>query len=152
MSHVLFYRGLYFRVEIAEVAGADDPAKSNFVAWASEAFRELAQGGKQVCSRFVPGQSATTQLEALDHAFQWIRSQADSREAQAPPAKPAGKPSVLYTVWLFKAEDDPVGFDFENFWEAEAFAETSKKTVAVLKVGIKNNESPQFLTVWERGK
>ena len=57
---------------------------------------------------------------------------------------------MLYTVWLYK-EGEPVGFDFENFWEAESFAEAAKKGIGVIKVGIKNNESPQYLTVWERG-
>ncbi len=152
MSHVFNYRGQYFRVEVAEVANADDPTKPAFAAWASEPFRELAKAPGQACTRFVGGPPSASSARALEHAQQWIRTQADAREARAPlsAAKPAPRTSVLYTVWLYK-EGEPVGFDFENFWEAESFAESAKKGIGVLKVGIKNNESPQYLTVWERG-
>jgi hypothetical protein len=152
MSHVWTYRGQYFRIEIAAVAKADDPAGPTFVAWASEPFRELAQMPKSTATRFVPGPPQATAEGALAKAHEWIRTQADAREARETHAPQPPRPvSVLYTVWVFKRDEEPAGYDFENFWEAEAFAEAAKKTVAVAKVGIKNNESPQFLTVWERG-
>jgi hypothetical protein len=149
MSHVLTYRGQYFRVEIAEVVNADQPAKSSFAAWASEPFRELAKAPAQACSRFIGGPPVASREEAMQQAYAWIKANAAAVEAKAPLSQPSRRVSVLYTVWVYK-DDEPTGFDFENFWEAESFAENAKKSAGVKKVGIKNNESPQYLTLWER--
>jgi hypothetical protein len=46
--------------------------------------------------------------------------------------------------------DAPFGFDFEEFADAKTFAAAAQKSLEITKVGIKNNESPQYLTVWEK--
>ncbi len=56
---------------------------------------------------------------------------------------------VMYTVWLFKG-DSSFGFEFEQFSDAKTFAESAEKSVEITKVGITNNESPQYLTIWEK--
>jgi hypothetical protein len=37
MSHVVNYDGQYFRIEIAEVTGADSPDKTVYASWCSDA-------------------------------------------------------------------------------------------------------------------
>jgi len=89
MSHVLAFKGQYFRVLVAEVVNADDPAKSGFVAWCSDGFRDLQELPSQELTRFVAG----------------------------PP-----------------------------------LATAAEKSSEITKIGITNNESPQYLTMWQRGK
>ena len=59
--------------------------------------------------------------------------------------------SVLYTVALIKGTST-YKFDFEEFSDAKAFARAAEKSRHMTKVGITNNESPQYLEVWEKGK
>ena len=148
MSHVLSYRGQYFRVDVAEVANSDAPDKSVYASWCSDAFRELKDLPQQTCSRFTGGSPLPTRAEALRHAYDWIRRNWDAKQAR-PISEPGDKLSVVCTAWLFKG-DDPTGFDFKEFSEAKAFAEAAQKSINVTKVGVKNNESPQFLTLWEK--
>jgi hypothetical protein len=67
------------------------------------------------------------------------------------PVKTPDSMSVVYTVWLF-TNDGSTGFEFEEYSEATAFAKAAEKSRSITKVGVKNNESPQFLTVWEKAK
>ena len=55
----------------------------------------------------------------------------------------------MYTVWLSKG-DSSVGFEFEEFSDAKTFAKAAEKSVEITKVVITNNESPQYLTIWEK--
>ena len=149
MPHVLNYRGQYYRVEIAEIAHPDEPDRAEFVSWCSDPFRDLKYLPHHPCSRLVAGPPQPTYADALQHAFDWIMSHRPA-QPERPTATSAGKASVLYTVWLFHG-DTSQGFDFAEFSDAKAFAGAAEKSADITKVGIKNNESPQYLTVWERG-
>jgi len=148
MPHVLNYRGQYYRVEIAEISRPDEPNRAEFVSWCSDPFRDLKDLPHHPGSRLVAGPPLPTYADALQHAFDWIMSHR-AAQPDRPNAKPAGKASVLYTVWLFRGETSQ-GIDFAEFSDAKAFAGAAEKSVEITKVGIKNNESPQFLTMWER--
>jgi hypothetical protein len=149
MSHVLAFDGQYFRVDIAEVVNPADPEKEMYVSWCSDAFKELKDAPSQSLSRFVAGPPLPTYAEARRHAHDWIRVNRDAQKK-----KRAGKApdlaGIVYSVWLFKGESS-LGFEFEEFSDAKAFAKAAEKSVEVTKVGITNNESPQYLTVWEKG-
>ncbi len=150
MSHVLNYDGHYFRVDIIEVVNADEPEKAAYVGWCSDGFRELKDLPNKAVSRLVAGSPSPTPDEALRHAYDWIKVNWDAQSAKRP--RKAGKAlSLLYTVWLFRG-DGSTEFDFEEFGDATAFAKAAEKSVSITKVGITNNESPQYLTVWERAK
>ena len=148
MSHVLNYRDHYFRVDVAEIVSFDSPGKSVYVGWCSEGFRDLKDFPQHRCSRQIGGSPLSTQAEALRHAYDWIRGNWDARQAESTPSL-SGKASVFYTVWLFKG-GDPTGFEFVDYKEAKAFAEAAQKSSGATKIGIKDNESPQFLTLWEK--
>lgn len=106
---------------------------------------------KQAFSRFVAGQPLPTHAAALRQAHEWIKINWDAQQGKRPKqaTKAGDVVSVLYIVGLFK-EDDSAGFDFEDFGEAKAFAKAAEKSASITKVGITNNESPQYLTVWEK--
>ena len=148
MSHVLAYDGQYFRVDITEVANYDDPDNAVYVSWCSDAFKELKEMPRQACSRFVAGPPLPKYAEARRHAYDWIKINWD---AQA--AKRANKArdivGVVYTVWLFKG-DSSLGFEFAEFSNAKTFAKAAEKSVEITKVEITNNESPQYLAIWEK--
>ncbi len=149
MSQVLKYGARYFRIEVAEIANSDDPGKAVYASWCSEAFRELKDMPTQSLSRFVPGPPASKPAEALQHAHEWIRSTWDTQQARR--TFKADEPvTVMYIVRLFK-DDHVVDFEFADFTEAKSFARAAEKCINITKVGITNNESPQYLTVWERG-
>jgi hypothetical protein len=151
MSHVVNYGGQYFRVELTEVVIPGDSDKTVYVGWCSEAFKELKDMPKQALSRFIAGPGLPTYAAALQHAQDWIKAQWDAQPAKRSPPAPKGRDSVsvLYTVWLFKG-DGSTGFEFEEFTDATAFAKAAEKSLSLTKVGTTNNESPQYLTVWER--
>jgi hypothetical protein len=148
MSHVLKYGARYFRVEIAEVADPSDPGKTVYAGWCSEGFRELKEMPAQSLSRFVPGPPAAKHADALQHAYDWIKSTWDTQQARRT-FKADQSPAVMYIVRLFK-DDHVVDFDFEDFTDAKSFAKAAERCVDITRVGITNNESPQYLTVWER--
>ncbi len=150
MSHILNYDGQYFRIDIAEVSSSDDPDKGGFyVSWCSNAFKELKDMPSQASSRIIPGPPLPKFADARRYAFDWIKTNWDSQQhsRRAPVAR--DKVGVTYTVSLFKG-DINLRVDFEEFSDAKAFAKTAEKSFEITKVGITNNESPQYLTVWER--
>ena len=149
MPHVLNHRGQYYRVEIAEIANPDEPNRAEFVSWASDAFADLKELPNHPCSRLVPGPPQPSYADALQQAFDWLASHRPTAQPPKRTAKSGSKASVIYTVWLFKDETS-LGFDFEEFSDAKAFAAAAEKSIDVTKVGVKNNESPQYLTVWEK--
>lgn len=149
MSHVLKYDARYFRVQIAEVASPGDPSKAVYAGWCSEAFRELKDMPSQSLSRFIPGPPVSKHSEALQHAYDWIKTTWDTQQARRT-FKAEPNVAVMYNVRLFK-DDHAVDFEFVDFTEAKAFAKAAEKCIDITKVGITNNESPQYLTVWERG-
>ena len=148
MSHVLAYDGQYFRVDITAIASPDDLDKAMYVSWCSEAFTELKQMPSQALSRFITGPPLPKYDEARRHAYDWIRTNWDVQKAKRP-NKARNVVGVMFTVWLFKG-DGSLGFDFEEFSDAKMFAKAAEKSVEITKVGITNNESPEYLTVWER--
>jgi len=149
MSFVLKYGARFFRVEVAEIATPDDPGKKEYASWCSEAFRELKDMPAQSLSRIIPGAPVSTHAEALEHAYAWIKTTWDTQQARRT-FKADQSAAVTYIVRLFK-DDQTVDFEFEDFTEAKAFARAAEKDIDITKVGITNNESPQYLTVWERG-
>jgi hypothetical protein len=152
MSQVLNYDGQYFRVDITEVANPEDPHKTVYVGWCSDAFNELKDMPKQALSHFIAGPPLPTRADALGHVFQWIKihrnTQLSKRAKQIIP-KVGDKANVVYTVRLF-AGDGSTGFDFEEFADAKAFAKAAEKSASITRVGITNNESPQYLTLWDK--
>jgi len=148
MSEILNHRGQYFRVEIDEIVSTDAPDKPTYVARCSSGTRDLADLSRQSCSRLVSATPASSRDEALRQAREWLTN--ESHAQQPKKAKAGGSAlSVLYTVWVIEG-DRSSGIDFAEFHDAKAFAAAAEKGSEVTKVGIKNNESPQFLTVWER--
>jgi hypothetical protein len=148
MSHVLNYDGQYFRIEITEVANADDPEKAAYISWCSDAFKELKEMPSQVVSRLVAGPPLPNSADALRCAYDWIKINWDAQQANRT-HKVGDKSGLLYTVSLFKG-DSPFEFEFEEFSDAKAFARAAEKSIEITKVGITNNESPQYLTVWKK--
>lgn len=147
MSHVLKYDQRYFRVEVAEVANQDEPGKPTYVAWCSAGFGDLTAAPSQPLSQFVAGAPQATEAAALEQAYQWIKNAADAPKS---PAVHKSRPvNVVYTVWLFKGEHS-FGFEFDEFSDAKLFAHAAETSSEVTKVGITNNESPQYLTIWNR--
>jgi hypothetical protein len=57
--------------------------------------------------------------------------------------------TTIFSVWIFKA-DGTIECQFEDFADAKAFARAAEQIVDVKQVGITNNESPEYLTVWTR--
>ena len=149
MSHVLHYRNQYFRVDVIEVTNPDEPDKSTFVSWCSDAFLELKDMPSHALSRFVVGPPLSKHSDALHHAYEWIKNEWDSRKGKGI-VKGAKRPEVIYTVSLFKV-DGALKCEFDEFSDAKAFAKAAEKSADLLKVGITNNESPQYLTLWEKG-
>jgi hypothetical protein len=149
MSHVLKYAARYFRVDVAEIVTPDDPTKAVYAGWCSEAFRELKDMPAQSLSRFIPGPAVSTHAEAIQHAYTWIKSTWDTQQAKRT-FKPDQNAAVTYIVRLFK-DEHVVDFEFADFTEAKTFARAAEKCIDITKVGITNNESPQYLTVWEKG-
>jgi hypothetical protein len=148
MLNIFNYDGQYFRVEVAEVAIAGDSTGTGFVSWCSDAFRELKDAPNQACTRLVPGQPLGESTEALHHAYDWLKTTWDHRK-RSRPGKPGGQPYVIYSAWLYKANESSE-FTFDEFSDAKLFAKAAEKISDVVKVGITNNESPQYLTVWEK--
>jgi hypothetical protein len=56
---------------------------------------------------------------------------------------------IVFTVWIFKG-DGSVECQFEDFADAKKFAAAAEKIIDVKQVGITNNESPEYLTVWTK--
>jgi hypothetical protein len=153
MSHILNYDGHYFRVEVGEVADAQLPDKKEYVAWCSDASKELRDLPRQALSRFVAGPPLATHAEALRHAQDWIKTNWDAlRTQRSKQTRQTDQPvGFIYTVWLFKGESNSTGYDFKEFSDARAFAKTAETSFEITKVGITDPESPQYLTVWEKG-
>jgi hypothetical protein len=149
MSHVLSYAGQYFGIDVSEVVTPDASPRTVFVGWASEAFRELKELPVHACSRLIPGPPLATHFEALQHAYDWVKSDWDSRQLKRPTTKPRPG-TVIYTVSVFQA-GSPSESQFEEFADAKSFAKAAEKMMDVNKVVITNNESPQHLMMWERG-
>jgi hypothetical protein len=150
MAYVLKHGARYFRVEVVEVISPDESSKTVYHAWCSEAFRELKDLPAQTLARFIPGPPAAKQADALAQACDWIKSTWDTQQARRT-FKADKSPAVTYIVRLFK-DDHAVDFEFEDFTDAKTFGRAAEKGIDITKVGITNNESPQYLTVWERGK
>jgi hypothetical protein len=150
MSHVLNHDGQYFRIEIAEVSGPDQADKPVYVCWSSDAFRELRDAPGQACSRFVAGSPFSSWADALRHAQEWIKIDWDAQQARRA-RRPSEQGSMMYSVWLLKG-DTTTEHRFGEFADARQFAKAAEKTEGVTKVGITNNESPEYLTIWEKGK
>lgn len=147
MSHVLQYDQRYFRVEVAEVANRDEPGKPTYVAWCSAGFGDLTAAPSQPLTRFVAGAPQASEAAALEHAYQWIKNAADAPKSTA--VHKARPVNVVYTVWLFKG-DHSFGFEFDEFSDAKLFAKAAESSSEITKVGITNNESPQYLTIWNK--
>lgn len=147
MSHVLKYDGHYFRIEIGEVASVQPPDREyvEYVAWCSDAFKELPDLPRQALSRFVAG-PFPTYAEALRQAQDWIKSDWDTLRTRTVD-EPVG---FMYTVWLFKRGASPSTYAFNEFADARSFAKAAESCVEITKVGITDRESPQYLAVWER--
>ncbi len=150
MSHVLSYAGQYFRIDITEVASADLPQRPGYIAWASDAFRELKQMPSHPCTRMMAGPPHPTRDEALRHAYDWLKSDWDAQQTKRP-YKPRRLGAVIYTVTIFQ-DGSPFECQFDEFSDAKLFAKAAEKIVDASKVVVTNNESPQPLTVWERAK
>jgi hypothetical protein len=148
MSQVFSYRGQNFRIEVVEVASPDEPSKVAYASWYSDAFRDLQDMPNHRCTRLAVASPVATREEALRAAYDRIKSELDADRAKQTPQKGSAL-SVLYTVWVFKG-DVPFGLDFQEFSDAKAFAAAAEKSIDASRIGIKNNESPQFLTLWER--
>jgi hypothetical protein len=148
MSNVLAYDGQFFRVDITEVANPDDPAKSMYFGWCSDAFKELKDMPRQSLSRLIAGPPLPEYADALRHAYDWIKANWDAQKTKRA-TQAHDIVGVVYTVWLFKGESSS-GFEFEQFSDAKAFAKAAERSLEITKVGITNNESPQNLTIWER--
>ena len=77
------------------------PHKPGYVAWCSDGFRELKELPNQATSRLIAGAPLPTQEEALQHAYESIKTQWETQQAKRP--RKAGKAlSLLYTAWLFQ--------------------------------------------------
>ena len=150
MPHIFKHDDHYFRVDVVEVSAGETSARSAYVCWCSEAFKELEATPKQALTRFIAGPSVATYEDARRHAHDWIKATWDRQKAARPTRAPEVL-SVIYTVWLFKGETT-TGFDFEEFEDAQGFAKEAEKSLEITKILIKNNESPQYLTSWEKQK
>ncbi len=148
MSHVLHYDGQYFRVDITEVTNPDNPDKPVYVGWCSDAFRDLKDMPSHPLSRLVVGPPLPKHAEAEQFAHEWIKRDWDSQRGKRA-IKGPNRPSVVYTVSLFKV-DSSLKCEFDEFSDAKAFAKAAEKSADLTKVGITNNESPQYLTLWEK--
>jgi hypothetical protein len=148
MSNVLAYDGHFFRVDITEVTNPDGPAKSMYVSWCSEGFKELKDMPRQSLSRLIAGPPLPEYADARRHAYDWIKTNWDAQQTKRA-TQARDIVGVVYTVWLFKGESSS-GFEFEQFSDAKTFAKAAEKSLEITKVGITNNESPQNLTIWER--
>lgn len=153
MSHVLKYGGQYFRVDITEVVNADDPDKAVHVGWCSDAFKELKDTPKHAVSQFIAGPPLRTYDDALRHAYDWIKTDWDARQVRRVKRAPGIDETVgaMYSVWLYNG-DASTGFDFREFGEAKAFAKAAEKSASITKIVITDNESPQYLTLWEKSQ
>ena len=146
MSLVVNYGGQYVRVDIAAVTNPDAPDESLYFSWCSDAFGDLRELPNHHCSRFIAGSPAPTYAEACRRAFDWIKSNWSAQFAK--PIPRAGE-AVLYSVWIFRG-DARSGFEFVEFTDAKAFADAAQKGAGITRIGITNNESPQYLTLWEK--
>jgi hypothetical protein len=148
MLHILSYDGQYFCIEVAEVANTDESGRPVYVSWCSDAFRELKDAPSKACTRLVPGQPLRKQSDALRRAQDWTKTTWDGRQARRA-EQPVERPTVIYSVWLFKGAES-AEYTFDEFLDAKTFAKAAEKIADITKVGITNNESPQYLTVWEK--
>jgi hypothetical protein len=149
MSHVLEHDGNYFRIEITEIAHTTDPGKTGHLSWCSDAFTDLKDMPSQKFSRFIGGPPIQDYADALRYAYDWIKSNSEARIKQ--PDKERDTAAVVYKVWIFNRSSS-LGYEFEEYADAQAFAKAAEKSPDSTKVAITNNESPQYLTVWERDK
>ena len=149
MSHVLEHDGNYFRVEITDITNTTDPGKTGYLSWCSDAFTDLKDMPSQKLSRFIGGPPIQDYAEARRYACSWITSNSEARIKQ--PDKERDTAAVVYRVWIFK-RGSSLGYEFEEYADAQAFAKAAEKSPESTKVAITNNESPQYLKVWERGK
>jgi hypothetical protein len=147
MPHVLKYQGHYVRIEIGEVARFQAPDKEyvEYVAWCSDACKELRDLPRQSLSQLVPG-LLPSYAEALRHAQDWIKTSSTIARAKSVEELVG----FLYTVWLFKGESGSSSYDFSEFADAKEFAQAAEKSAQITKVGITDRESPQYLAVWEK--
>jgi hypothetical protein len=147
MTHVLLYRGYYFRIDVCEVANVQSSGNENveYVAWCSDAFKDLRDLPRQALSRFV-AEPFPTHAEVLLHAQDWIKANWDSLRTKAGDELPG----FVYTVWIFKGDSSPSTFDFSEFVDAKSFAKAAEKGIEITKIGITDRESPQYLAVWEK--
>ena len=85
----------------------------------------------------------------MHFAHDWIKSDWDSQKGKRG-YKTAERPGVIVPpVSLFKVESS-LKCEFDEFSDAKAFAKAAEKSADLVKVGITNNESPQYLTLWEK--
>jgi hypothetical protein len=148
MSHVLAYDGQFFRVDITEVANPDEPDQPVYISWCSDAFKELKDMPSKEFTRFIAGSPLPKYAEARRHAYDWIKTNWDAQKGKRGD-KVRDIEGVMYTVWLSKGART-VGYEFEDFSDAKTFAKAAEKSVEITKVVITNNESPQYLTIWEK--
>ncbi len=146
MSQLFSYEGQYFRVEIAEITNAAEPDKTTFVSWCSDGFADVQDAPHQSLARFIGGPPQPSYEDARRYAFDWIKGNVDAKTKRSDKVRDLTQ--VVYTVWIFK-RDGSSGYEFEEFADARAFASAAEKSAESTKVVITNNESPQFLTVWE---
>ena len=57
---------------------------------------------------------------------------------------------MVYQVTLVQ-EDRTSEFVFKEFTDAKRFASAAERMFAITKIGITNNESPEYLTLWKKG-
>jgi hypothetical protein len=150
MPHILAHDGQFFRVDVAEIATPDDPGKTTYVVWCSDAFNELKEAPNQPCARFIDAPPAATYADACRQAYQWIKADWTAQKANRG-GEIRDFRGVIYTAWLFKGASS-WGFEFQEFSDAKTFAKAAEKGVEVTKTAITNNESPQPLTIWEKAK
>jgi hypothetical protein len=148
MTHIFRYDGHYFRLEIAEVVNPDQPGSPVYVGWCSDGFRDLKDMPSHGLSTFVVGPQHSSSADALHYSQDWIKSHWDAQKTKRG-ARGGPRPVVIYTVSLFKV-DSSLKCEFDEFSDAKAFAKAAEKSADLIKVGITNNESPQYLTLWEK--
>src|SRR6185295_3816894 len=124
----------FFRIQVAEIIGANDSGKTQYVSWWSDAFRELKGAPRHACSHFVTGSPSVTLAEALRHAQDCIKAHLDAQKAKRADRR-APQATVVYTVWLHIG-DTSTEHEFEEFSDASRFAKASEKREGITKVEI----------------
>ena len=134
--------------EIAELTSAAALVKTTFASWCSEGSRNLeATWPGQALSRFIDGPPQPSYAGRRNTPSTGSTRRRRADEAVQEDARPGA--GSIYTVWVFKGTSS-TGYEFEEFTDAKAFASAAEKGRESTKVAITNNESPQYLTVWER--